>query len=383
MIKVDRRSAHVAATELKRASDVVRVTLDGSDLLLQSDRLAKTDVSGDLQARLPRIGAGARRGKPLDIVVSSKALLGVLSPRRSGVVTFVREDDRLVVGIDAISAKLNQIGAVERHPDASMSERKVLVQHAPHVLDDLTWVARAIGEDVLRPHLMRVVIDYDKEGAGTVVATDGSRLHAALIEDSGIGPRSELVYLESSIVGVLTCCYVSSGKEDVFTVSRSPDKYRQVFNVGMWKVRSYADSPEFTNWRNVLACLGDKSAVSCEVDALVLSDVIKTLQNMSDAGKGVALLIGMREDEHLRLSLAGSDENIDGCELELPLKFTSELIELESGVVPEVSVNAAYLLDALPSCKSGAIVELAITEELEPLVVRQDSRTAYVMPLRR
>lgn len=409
MIKVDRRKLHTAVTELKRTRcDAIRVELDkwSGSLVLQVDALDTSLRAADLTAR---VACSKPRHLTMPaVVVGTKALHGALSPRADGDVTLRTKDGKLLVDVDGLTAKLTTGRHFERALDKVIDpahKLRLVAQHEPAALDGLRWVARAMGRDELRKHLLCVALDYDDEGLATIVATDGHRMHTArLVTPCGAAPSVMALLPDLLVNRIGFCAAVSDDRPFTLyagTYKKTDDGDGQgtyyEAEIGDWSVRCVVPEPglhdhEFPAWRSVTESFQQRDLVTHVIKAEPLTKAVKKLQ-ATGVGKHQAVMLsfqcGPTEDAHaseqrLVLSLAGDSADVDGCELSIPSTVVSECLTHDSGGenIDNVGVAACYLLDAVMYAKPADTVRVAFRGELEPVIIEQDNRTAYVMPVR-
>lgn len=352
---LDRRAFAAAVARLKHVVPRKSPTALGEAMHLSAtqDAVALTARDGDLIVRASVPASVSRAG---ELVVSASALAQV-ARRASGRVVL----DGATLTLGAVTHQLNALPS-ESYPLAPSPRGATLaVFHRASFMRLLNATRYAISTDATRPHLSALHFEREHDVL-TVVATDGHRLVAATVSDTG-APFELLV--SRRVVDELARWLDEPGGP--ITLRR--DGERVYFVSGDAWVSGLAVDGRFPAWRQVVP---QSSQGSITVPKTVFADAVKDVAGRT--GRGVQLV---PDPERRRVRIERHDPE--------GIVASTHVDALMHGKTPtRIGVEAKFLtelFDALPGI--DLTVKLEVSGELDPVKVQTSSGVvAVVMPMR-
>jgi DNA polymerase III subunit beta len=218
---------------------------------------------------------------------------------------------------------------------------------------NLDQVKRAQPTDQSRPVLNSVFAEF-KGGKLTLVATDGRRLSAVEFECAGEGQY----IVPTSVVERLLAALESGDVKCTF----GENQVR--FDGSNWTIHGRLIDGHYPNWRQTIP--GNiKQTVAVPLEELV-STVRRAKVFTTEKSSSINLEFSRKS---LTIRAQNSEHEFD------------RIIEDLDAFDFKIACNPTYLLDLLAGVK-GEIVNLGLIDELSPIVIKEDTYTGVVMPMR-
>ncbi len=338
-----------------------------SNILLSSDGTAVTLAATDQEIGIRRI-CQAKVKKKGTVSVSARKLYEMAREFPDGDVT-IRGMENNWIEIATGKARFRLVGLDPREfPDmtAAPGEAALSLRVPAQVLADMIeHTVFAVSADETRANLNGIFLEGVGKGQLRMVATDGHRL-AMVTQDVEGGRKEKGVIIPRKAVGELRKVLEGGDDEIEIIVDQGTAFARR----GAVEMSMRLIEGEFPDYNQVIP---EKSERVCYVDAATLMAALRRISTVSsERTKGVRIQLkrGIME-----LSTINPDVGEGNEELEIEY----------SGDDVGIGFNARYLLDALGSFPPEARVEIGLTDEVSPGVIRLADNASYcyiVMPMR-
>jgi DNA polymerase-3 subunit beta len=348
---VERRTTVPILSHILFASDGNTVTVAATD--------QEIGVRRQCQAKVKKKGM---------ISASARKLYEMAREFPEGEVT-IRGKENNWIEVIAGKAKFRLVGLDPRDfPEMTQApdDTSLSIQvKAPVLSDMIEHTIFAISVDETRANLNGIFLECIEPGKLRMVATDGHRLAMVTEEVSG-GQTSKGVIVPRKAVGELRKV-LEGGEEDIeILVAEGVSFARR----GAVEMSMRLIEGEFPDYNQVIP---EKSARVCYVDVANLTAALRRISTVSsERTKGVRIQL---EKGRMELSTINPDVG-EGTE-ELEVEYTGDGVG--------IGFNARYLLDALNSFPADGRVEIGLTDEVSPGVIRLADSASYcyiVMPMR-
>lgn len=292
-------------------------------------------------------------GGGFDVCVEASALAKFTKAIPNGhTATVSVKGEKLVIASSSRRVSLPTQPADDFPPWPTAQSESVTVDTAS-LADHIGAVRHAAGDDGQRAHLAGVHV----HGA-VVVATDGHRLSRAEAMESRMGAARGVTIPGDSLGLILDM--IGAGCQSL-TVTPA----RAFASTGTHDVAVMLVQEDFPPYAQVIPAPGGKP-VTVNVEAL--ADALRYVA----LAEGRGCIVALRADgETLGLSSRGET-------------LAETTVEITPAADWQVCANASYLLEAVQAAHGlGAeTVELEVTAELDPIVVRASGLTEVIMPVR-
>jgi len=338
-----------------------------SNILLTSDGDGITLAATDQEIGIRRACQAKVKKKGM-LSASARKLYEMAREFPEGEVT-IRGKDNNWIEVLAGKAKFRLVGLDPREfPEmtaAPAGASQSIHVKAPMLADMIEHTIFAVSVDETRANLNGIYLECLEPGKLRLVATDGHRL-AMVTEQVEGGKANKGVIIPRKAVGELRKV-LEGGDEDIEIVIGDGVSFarRGAVEMSMRLIEG-----EFPDYNQVIP---EKSARICFVDVSNLTAALRRISTVSsERTKGVRIQL---EKGRMELSTINPDVG-EG----------TEEIEVEySGDAVGIGFNARYLLEALNSFPTDGRVELGLTDEVSPGVIRLADSASYcyiVMPMR-
>ena len=368
-VTVDRESFVRALARVQGVVDKRHALAMLTNVLIEADDRTVSVVATDLEVSL-RQTSSAKVKKPGRVAVSARTLFEIVREASTDEITLkALENQWLEVVYGKSKFKLTGVDPEEHPgmPQTSSNGSKAGSIDIPSA--DLAEMVRktvfAVSSDDTRSNLSGVFLTKGaKKSTLRMVATDGHRLAVidravggAGLPDGSILPRkglSELGKLLGENADKVTLAI--AGSECVASIGDSVLSMRLV-------------EGKFPDYQKVIPEEPTR-IVRVQRDAL-LQPLRRVSIMSSERARSVRLSV-----DRARLEISDSNPDMGEATEEVPVEYRGEKLE--------VGFNAKYLIDVLTVLPEGSDVEIGLSDELSPGVIRAGDAgyTYVVMPLR-
>jgi DNA polymerase-3 subunit beta len=337
-----------------------------SNILFDSDGSTVTLSATDQEIGIRRLCQAKVKKKGM-ISASARKLYEMAREFPEGEVT-IRGRENNWIEVIAGKAKFRLVGLDPREfpemtaaPDDLLSIRV----KAPVLADMIEHTIFAISVDETRANLNGIYLECLESGRLRLVATDGHRL-AMVTEEVQGGKKSKGVIIPRKAVGELRKV-LEGGEEDLEILVGDGVSFarRGAVEMSMRLIEG-----EFPDYNQVIP---EKSERTCYVEVSSLMAALRRISTVSsERTKGVRVQI-----EPGRMELSTINPDVGEASEELEVEYSGDAVG--------IGFNARYLLDALNSFPAESRIEIGLTDEVSPGVIRLADSASYcyiVMPMR-
>lgn len=332
-------------------------------------RFAATDLLQSVEGAIP-----ATVSRPDKLCVSAKKLAEVIGVMPEGIVTLRIPDKRTTLIVTAAKRKF-ELAAMpgEDFPTVKRAEGNPITLDAALFVDLIKRTHAMMSTDDTRPHLAALFLAFG-HGSLRACATDGHRL--TVVEAPGPGdrraparsvliPASSVKEIRDVLTGAIAEHSIAAKKapKDSVGPGSAPPAPTFQFTADKTFVTVVAGDVVFTTklvdaaFPSVDQVIPTTWTSTIRVARAGLLDAIRAVTTIGKDVKGIALECTAGE---LTISLVQTD--VGEARDEVP-------VETE-GNPPRTGLNAKYLNDAIGESLRGDEVELCLTGELDPIIVR-------------
>lgn len=303
------------------------------------------------------------------VLVPANEFFSVVKVFPEGEISLNRIENWLIIEAGGVVCKLTTLSPEGFPLPPEIENGQFSLFFLPRILaDTLEATFYAIAQEETIHALSGLCFDFLDGAPGYVVATNNHRLARCKLRPSDISgkqPTGQYIVPEKTIREL-----ISASKKvynDMLQLAFSDSRFTAFWEENKFQTKISASyiRDSFPNWRNVF---NPSFAGNITVNRKALIEALKRITVLANGRfKPVALMV---EKEYLIIK--SRDDELNVAQEQIPAKFEGE--------IPNVTLNAVYLIDALEPVQSPEVV-LEIGSKQAPIRIQDGAYMALVMPM--